>query len=104
MKTDVFAILRRLSPEQLARIEPERAESGDMLSCPLAMALDRPITKGLDVTFALFGDSVFETFVHDVYVAECEADAFIGWWDIRRHIRGRRAALAKALRGLVRTP
>lgn len=70
-----YAILRRLSVEQLRRINPETARRRASRRCPLGQALRTEVPDGLEVEAYLCGPFGHD---EDIYVAASE---FIETWD-----------------------
>lgn len=70
-----FQILRRLSVDQLRRINPETARRRARRGCPLGQALRTEIPDGLEVEAYLCGPFGHD---EDIYVA---AKEFIETWD-----------------------
>lgn len=70
-----FAILRRLSAEQVRRIDPETAAAGTWRDCPLNQATGMRSTLGVAslLTPRAFGDEFREA------LEDC--CAFADWWD-----------------------
>jgi hypothetical protein len=68
-----FAILRRLTVEQLRRINPKWARRNKPGSCPLGMALKTSVYGGQD-----FASDFLRAALEEL---EREADTFIAAWD-----------------------